>query len=77
MMYTIFIVTSFFVILVFVLIPLYVIKLYKTMEDLHVLLVKISILGDILEEFSNEYERKPIEEELFDKYIKLKNEFNY
>ena len=47
------------------------------MEDLYALLVKISILDDISEEYSHEYERKPIEKELFDKCVKLKNEFNY
>lgn len=43
------------------LIPLHVIEYYKTKEDLYALLVKTPIL--------DEFERKPIENELFEKYV--------
>ena len=51
------------------LIPLHVIEYYKTKEDLYALLVKTPILDDFSEEASNEYERKPIEKEIFEKYV--------
>lgn len=51
------------------LIPLHVIEYYKTKEDLYALLVKIPILDDFSEESSNEYERKTIEKEIFEKYV--------
>ena len=51
------------------LIPLHVIEYYKTKEDLYALLVKTPIL-DYEEENSSEYERKPIEKEIFKKYVK-------
>lgn len=51
------------------LIPLHVVEYYKTKEDLYALLVKTPILDDFSEESQNEYERKPIEEEILDKYI--------
>lgn len=51
------------------LIPLHVIEYYKTKEDLYALLVKTPILDDVSEKFSQEYERRPIEKEIFDKYI--------
>ena len=51
------------------LIPLHVIEYYKTKEDLYALLAKIPIL-DYEEENSSEYERKPIEKEIFKKYVK-------
>lgn len=51
------------------LIPLHVIEYYKTKKDLYALLVKTPIL-DYEEENSSEYERKPIEKELFKKYVK-------
>ena len=51
------------------LIPLHVIEYYKTKEDLYALLVKTPIL-DYEEENSSEYERKPIEEEIFKRYVK-------
>lgn len=51
------------------LIPLHVIEYYKTKEDLYALLVKTPILDDFSEESSNEYERKPIEKEIFEKYV--------
>lgn len=47
------------------LIPLHVIEYYKTKEDLYALLVKTPILND----FSEEYERIPIEREIFEKYV--------
>ncbi len=52
------------------LIPLHVIEYYKTKEDLYALLVKTPILDDFSEESFNEYERKPIEKETFEKYVK-------
>ena len=51
------------------LIPLHVIEYYKTKEDLYALLVKTPIL-DYEEENTSEYERKPIEKEIFKKYVK-------
>lgn len=51
------------------LIPLHVIEYYKTKEDLYALLVKTPILDEFSEESFNEYERKPIEEEIFEKYV--------
>ena len=51
------------------LIPLHVIEYYKTKEDLYALLVKTPILNDFSEELTNKYERKPIEKEIFEKYV--------
>lgn len=51
------------------LIPLHVIEYYETKEDLYALLVKTPILDDISEKSSQEYERSPIEKEIFDKYV--------
>lgn len=51
------------------LIPLHVIEYYKTKEDLYALLVKTPILDDFSEESSKEYERIPIENEIFEKYV--------
>ena len=51
------------------LIPLHVVEYYKTKEDLYALLVKTPILDDFSEESSNEYQRKPIEKEIFEKYV--------
>ena len=51
------------------LIPLHVIEYYKTKEDLYALLVKTPILDDFSEKTSNEYERKPIEKEIIEKYV--------
>lgn len=51
------------------LIPLHVIEYYKTKEDLYALLVKTPILDDFSAESSNDYERKPIEKEIFEKYV--------
>ena len=52
------------------LIPLHVIEYYKTKKDLQALLAKTPILDDLSEESSNEYERKPIEKEIFENYVK-------
>ena len=52
------------------LIPLHVIEYYMTKEDLYALLVKTPILDDISEEFSKEYERKSIEKDLFEEYVR-------
>ena len=51
------------------LIPLHVIEYYKTKEDLYALLVKTPILDDFSEESFNKYERRPIEKEMFEKYV--------
>ena len=51
------------------LIPLHVIEYYKTKEDLYSLLVKTPILDEFSAELFNEYERKPIEKEIFKKYV--------
>lgn len=51
------------------LIPLHVIEHYKTKEDLYALLLKTPILDDLSEENSNEYERVPIEKDIFEKYV--------
>ena len=51
------------------LIPLHVIEYYRTKEDLYALLVKTPILDEFSEESFNEYERKPIEKEIFEKYV--------
>lgn len=52
------------------LIPLHVIEYYKTKEDLYALLQKTPILDDFSEEVNQEYERKPIERDLFEQYVK-------
>ena len=51
------------------LIPLHVIEYYKTKEDLYALLLKTPILDDISEKQDNEYERVPIEKNIFEKYV--------
>ena len=51
------------------LIPLHVIEYYKTKEDLYALLLKVPILDDISEIQDNEYERVPIEKNIFEKYV--------
>jgi len=51
------------------LIPLHVIEFYETREDLYALLLKIPILDDFSEIDNKEYERIPVEKELFEKYI--------
>ena len=52
------------------LIPLHVIEYYKTKDDLYALLQKTPILDDFPEEANQEFERKPIERDLFEKYVK-------
>lgn len=52
------------------LIPLHVVEYYKTKEDLYALLVKTPILDDFSEENSHDYERKPIEQDIFEEYVK-------
>ena len=51
------------------LIPLHVIEYYKTKEDLYALLVKTPILDEFSEESFKEYDRKPIEKKIFEKYV--------
>lgn len=51
------------------LIPLHVVEYYKTKEDLYALLLKVPILDDVSEENSDEYQRKQIEIDIFDKYV--------
>ena len=50
------------------LIPLHIIEYYKTKEDIYALLIKTPILDD-MSEIKN-YERKEIEKDIFEKYIK-------
>ena len=52
------------------LIPLHVIEYYKTKEDLYALLIKTPILNDMSETQNQEYERKTIETDLFEEYVK-------
>lgn len=52
------------------LIPLHVIEYYKTKKDLYALLQKTPILDDFSEEINHKYERKPIEKDLFEEYVK-------
>ena len=52
------------------LIPLHVIEYYKTKDDLYALLQKTPILDDFSEETNQEYERKTIEIDLFEQYVK-------
>ncbi len=51
------------------LIPLHVVEYYKTKEDLFALLAKTPILDTFSEEKNGEYERVPIEQDLFEKYV--------
>lgn len=51
------------------LIPLHVIEYFKTKEDLYALLIKTPILDDFSEESFKEYERRPIEKKMFEKYV--------
>lgn len=51
------------------LIPLHVVEYYETKEDLWALLVKVPILDDFSEEENHDYERIPIEKDLFEKYV--------
>ena len=52
------------------LIPLHVVEYYKTKEDLFALLAKTPILDSFSEEGNEEYERLPIEQDLFEEYVK-------
>jgi len=52
------------------LIPIHTIEYYKTKEDLYALLIKTPILDDMSEKLNQKYERKKIEKELFEKYVK-------
>ena len=52
------------------LIPLHVIEYYKTKEDLYTLLIKTPILNDFSKEKFQVYERKTIEKEIFERYVK-------
>lgn len=52
------------------LIPLHVIEYYKTKKDLYTLLQKTPILDDFSEEVNQKYERKPIERDLFEQYVR-------
>ena len=52
------------------LIPIHVIEYYKTKDDLYALLQKTPILDDFSEETNQEYERKTIEIDLFEQYVK-------
>lgn len=51
------------------LIPIHVVEYYKTKEDLYALLMKTPILDDFSEESDKGYERKPIEKDIFEKYV--------
>lgn len=51
------------------LIPLHVIEYYKTKEDLYALLIKTPILDDMSKQNFREYERKIIENNIFEKYV--------
>ena len=50
------------------LIPLHVVEYYKTAKDLYALLVKVPILDDF-SEFGGGYEKVPIEQDVFEKYV--------
>lgn len=51
------------------LIPLHVIEYFKTKEDLYAFLRKVPILNNVSEEKQNDYERLPIEREIFEEYV--------
>lgn len=51
------------------LIPLHVLEYYKTKDDLYALLVKVPILDNCSEMNHEEYERVPIEKDIFEKYV--------
>ena len=51
------------------LIPLHVIEYFETKEDLYALLIKVPILDDCSEMSDEEYERIPVEKDLFEKYV--------
>ena len=52
------------------LVPIHVVEYYKTKEDLFALLAKTPILDNFSEEKNGEYERVPIEKDLFEAYVK-------
>ena len=51
------------------LIPLHVVEYYETKADLYALLTKVPILDALSELNDEEYERVPIETEIFEKYV--------
>lgn len=51
------------------LIPLHVVQYYETKEDLYALLKKVPILDNMSEIHNEIYERIPIENDIFDKYV--------
>ena len=51
------------------LIPLHVIEYYKSKKDLYALLLKVPILDNFSEIKNGEYERNPIEKNIFEKYV--------
>ena len=51
------------------LIPLHEIEYYKTKEDLYALLIKTPILDNFSEIKNEEYEKVPVEKDLFEKYV--------
>ena len=53
------------------LIPLHVIEYYKTKEDLYALLLKTPILINFSEEDVKSFEKLPIENDIFEKYVSL------
>lgn len=52
------------------LIPLHVVEYYKTKEDLFALLIKVPILDNLSEIHNEDYERIPVEKDIFEKYVK-------
>lgn len=51
------------------LVPLHEVEYYETKEDLYALLIKVPILDDLSEVKNEEYERIPVEKDLFEKYV--------
>ena len=51
------------------LIPLHIIEYYKTKKDLYALLLKVPILDNISEISDENYERIPIEKDIFEEYV--------
>lgn len=51
------------------LVPLHVIEYFETKEDLYALLSKVPILDDFSETSDEEYERVPIEKDIFENYV--------
>lgn len=51
------------------LIPLHVVEYYRTKEDLYALLLKVPILDNFSEVKNDEYERVPIENDIFENYV--------